>query len=375
MPLFYLSIAFLAGIAVSSGPGLSLATGFWLAGSGLGIALAALGLFRVFPGHPGFAWAAERYRVFPPGMGLSPDALSPVLLAALPGLLTSAFGLGAVRELGAHPDLSDPGHVAAYVGRPEPVSIVGLLAAPPDIRDRWVHLRVAAESLRPRDTVQHIPVRGLVQVRAMPGGSWRYGDRIVVTGVLETPPEMEGFSYRAYLARQHVYAYMGRAEPGLLESGQGKWLATAVFRLKDRAMASVYELFPDPEASLLAGILLGVETGMAPDLKKAFQNTGTSHIIAISGFNISILAGMFAALFGRLPGIRTSAGKMAGDRADGGDDLPVYPACGRGRGCRSGGGYGCFCSPGPQQRAPAGTTQQPGICGRPDGVCCSRGTE
>jgi hypothetical protein len=35
----------------------------------------------------------------------------------------------------------------------------------------------------------------------------------------------------------------------------------------------------------LAGILLGVEMGISPQLLKGLQVTGTSHVIAINGFN------------------------------------------------------------------------------------------
>jgi predicted membrane metal-binding protein len=38
-----------------------------------------------------------------------------------------------------------------------------------------------------------------------------------------------------------------------------------------------------PEASMLAGILLGDESGISAEFKKAFKNTGTSHIIVING--------------------------------------------------------------------------------------------
>lgn len=51
----------------------------------------------------------------------------------------------------------------------------------------------------------------------------------------------------------------------------------------------VYRLFPGPEASLLAGILLGVETTLPQSVRQAFWDTGTAHIIAISGFNITVV--------------------------------------------------------------------------------------
>lgn len=64
----------------------------------------------------------------------------------------------------------------------------------------------------------------------------------------------------------------------------------------------VYTLWPDPEASLLAGILLGIESGIPPEVREAFVATGTSHVIAISGFNITIVAALFTAGFTRLLG-------------------------------------------------------------------------
>ncbi|MBI2331720.1 MAG: ComEC/Rec2 family competence protein, partial [Chloroflexi bacterium] len=64
-----------------------------------------------------------------------------------------------------------------------------------------------------------------------------------------------------------------------------------------RLIENTYHLFQDPEASLLAGILFGVDTGLPKRLQDAFKNTGTAHIIAISGFNIAIIAGLFFSFF------------------------------------------------------------------------------
>jgi len=40
---------------------------------------------------------------------------------------------------------------------------------------------------------------------------------------------------------------------------------------------------PEPQASLLTGILLGDDSGIPKSVQEAFRTTGTSHIIAISG--------------------------------------------------------------------------------------------
>ncbi len=64
----------------------------------------------------------------------------------------------------------------------------------------------------------------------------------------------------------------------------------------------IYQIFPDPEAGLLAGILLGVEGGIPEELMEDFRTTGTAHIIAISGFNMTVLSGLIIVLLGRFLG-------------------------------------------------------------------------
>ena len=52
---------------------------------------------------------------------------------------------------------------------------------------------------------------------------------------------------------------------------------------------TVKRLYPEPQASLLSGILVGTKSQMPKDFYNALQKTGTMHIIALSGTNISFL--------------------------------------------------------------------------------------
>lgn len=58
-------------------------------------------------------------------------------------------------------------------------------------------------------------------------------------------------------------------------------------------VASIYQVLPEPHAGLLAGILFGTKTSIAPDLYDALVVTGTLHIAALSGMNITILTKLF----------------------------------------------------------------------------------
>lgn len=211
--------------------------------------------------------------------------------------------LGGARMRVAQPRF-DAGHVAAYNDGPGRVMVQGVVIRPPDVRDDHVILRVQAERLYALWGGKDSSIDGLVLVRAPRFGGWRYGDRIRVFGQLETPPEFERFSYREYLARQGIYSVMSRPSVKRLSGGGGNPLLRLVFNLRREALGRVQALFPDPEASLLAGILLGVESGIPEDVQQAFQATGTAHIIAISGFNITIIAGLLTSVFSRLFGRR-----------------------------------------------------------------------
>ena len=131
-----------------------------------------------------------------------------------------------------------------------------------------------------------------------------------VRGSLKTPPENEEFSYRDYLARQGIHSYMSTLEVTVLPGNGGNLFFRSVYKLKAKLLENTYRLYQDPEASLLAGILFGVDTGMTKELQNAFKNTGTAHIIAISGFNIAIIAGIFFSIFKNIFGerIRRSGG-------------------------------------------------------------------
>ena len=277
MPLLWVSAAFLAGIFMAS-----LAAVSWLVWA----ALAALGVGLVFlelrPSNLS-GWR-RRWRGFAP----------------LPaGFLLAALFFGAARYQAARP-VFDPSSLAAYNGQGE-VRFSALVVEPPVIKTRSIQLKLSAEEIFTLNGVSvSKPVSGLVLATLPLGGDWRYGDRLALTGKLVDPPEGESFSYRAYLARKGVYSTI--QYPGIrrLERGAGNLLMTGIYAFRGQAYRVVNRLYPQPEAALLSGILLGIEQDIPDSLDRAFRDTGTAHIIAISGFNIAILAALFSSLASRL---------------------------------------------------------------------------
>jgi competence protein ComEC len=275
MPLLWLSLAFIAGILFAGLVTRSVLVWLLLAGGMLIVFI----LLRV--------------------LKLLHISIVPLLLFS-PALLV-AFFLGAARYQSTIPRV-DAQHIAWYNDREYELLVTGTLTDPPDERDTYTNLRLNVTSVDTGD--QTLPVHGLILARLPPGGDWHYGDVVRLRGHLKTPPENEDFSYQDYLARQGILAYMPDAAATRLPLTGGIPLLRLVYSFKEQAVDRLYHIFPDPEASLLAGILLGDDNGLSAALQQAYKNTGTAHIIAISGFNIAIIASLFVFLFSRLLGPR-----------------------------------------------------------------------
>jgi competence protein ComEC len=182
----------------------------------------------------------------------------------------------------------------------------GVVSDQPDARDTYTNLRLAVESLAQKGSKEQ-PVRGLALVHAPLYPRYRYGDRLQVEGRPETPPTIQTFSYREYLARQGIHTLISYPRITLLARDQGSPFWAALYAFKERAQEAIARLVPEPQAALLSGILLGAESGIPRDLYERFNATNTSHIIVISGSNISLVVALLMALGARVGSKRGAA--------------------------------------------------------------------
>lgn len=268
MSLVYLGVAWLAGIAAASLLGWD--QRWWAAG-----ALASL-----------LAYVAVRRR----------DTRLALALACL-----CALSAGAVRYKLAEHDSNKPIYVDHYNDLPRPVTLIGVVSGEPDIRDRSIQLRVSAESLTNDTGFRRVEGTVLVNVFRFP--EITYGSRLQITGNLLTPPESEEFSYKDYLERQRIYSVMDFPNVQVLEENVGNPFYAAIFRFKARAQAAINEILSDPQAALLSSILLGNDNGFTRTLNEEFRAVGLTHLIVVSGFQVTIVAGIVLQaadpLFGR----------------------------------------------------------------------------
>ena len=257
MTLVYLSLAWLAGIALAGNLPNTFPLFIWLLAG-------ALSLF---------------------GLLLSRGQRSKRLLFGCVLLLV----LGAARYTLAVPAFDEDN--LAYYNDGGFVSIEGLIIDAPDVRDTQTNLRLRATSITLEDG-QSQPVKGLALIQADRFGDYRYGDVVRVRGELLTPPTSSDFSYRDFLAQRGIHTLVQFSQVETLARGQGSLYRRVTLGFRVTTQGVIMRLLPDPQSSLLSGILLGVESGISQDVRDDFNATGATHVIAISGANLAILAGV-----------------------------------------------------------------------------------
>jgi competence protein ComEC len=158
---------------------------------------------------------------------------------------------------------------------------------------------VAAGSTKPSSggaADQLVPLRGRLLAWLPRAADARAGDRVTFRGTVEQPQDFDGFAYRAYLARQGIGAVARTFEAGVTRGDGGP--ATTLAATRAWLLDGLNAIVPEPEAALGAGILLGVRSSIAPEISDAFAVAGLTHVVAISGWNIAIIATLVGNLLG-----------------------------------------------------------------------------
>jgi competence protein ComEC len=237
-------------------------------------------------------------------LGLTPFVLIPFLPGSKKTLIVAGLCLLALFGGGLHFPSSLPPvdeHSLRFYNDNGIVEIQGMVAEEPDIRDRSCLLTFSASEIIVNGERKEVSGTALIQVPRYP--AYHYGDVLNVTGKLETPEPFDNFDYKSYLERQGIYSVIYYPGVELLGQGEGLQPLQWIYSLRERLSTSLARALPEPQGSLAQGMLLGLRTNIPDSLNQAFSRTGTAHILAISGLNISIVIAMFLSLgilvFGR----------------------------------------------------------------------------
>ena len=123
------------------------------------------------------------------------------------------------------------------------------------------------------------------------------GDVCEVYGGLSEPENFQDFDYRGYLRNKNIYLYGSRLKVKECRydfdyrevSDYFLSLKRGLRAFRDGLSKNIEGNMPEPQASLLVGILFGSERAFSEDFEEHLRVSGTTHIIAASGYNVTIL--------------------------------------------------------------------------------------
>lgn len=190
----------------------------------------------------------------------------------------------------------DENSVHYYRNENSNVTMQGTIVLDPDRRREKVNYTVDIDRIFINGFWKDINGRILASYRLYP--EFGYMERIEINGLLIEPPEFDGFSYKNYLSLSSVYSIIQRPHVSRVDAANFS-IKGFLFSFKNDFEFQLNKLFPEPSASFEAGLLTGSRKGIPDELLEAFNITGLTHIIAISGYNISLIIILISSLFKR----------------------------------------------------------------------------
>jgi competence protein ComEC len=182
-----------------------------------------------------------------------------------------------------------------YHGRE--IIFLGKINLPPQITDRSTQVIVGAQSMGGKK------ISGKVLLFLPVYNDLKFADRIIVECHLQKPIGKDSFnSYDKYLARDGIWSVCNKPiiEKIDYQLSSLEKIITWFFDFKQNIQNQINLLWPEPESSLIAGLLYGARSGFSDELKQDFAQSGITHIVAISGYNISLVASILISTLLRL---------------------------------------------------------------------------
>lgn len=169
--------------------------------------------------------------------------------------------------------------------------IIGTIDDYPEKRDASNRYRIKIEQ------INKLPVTdgSRILIITNPYTEYKYGNQIQTTGLIENPKDFitdtgKTFDYDNYLKLSNVYGITKDPHIRVLQDFNGNKIKNVLFKIRHMFNQNL-NMYLDTDTSTLArGILLGEKTSIDKTLRTNLARTSTSHIIALSGYNITIVS-------------------------------------------------------------------------------------
>src|SRR3989338_2505631 len=192
-------------------------------------------------------------------------------------------------------DIPAPYFFERQVG--EMVSLSGIIVDEPDIRENnqklTIETRIEDEKTKILATVNF-------------DENFKYGDEVNFFGKLSKPENFitdqgKYFDYVNFLRKDGIIYVMSYVDIEIISRENGNKLKSVLFYIKDTFLNKISSVISQPESLLMGGLILGERSSFDSEMRQKFIDTGTIHIVALSGYNVMIVAQWIMKMFAFLP--------------------------------------------------------------------------
>jgi competence protein ComEC len=205
-------------------------------------------------------------------------------------------------------------HISNFLNLNRSVIITGKIADQPDVRVNKTFLKVQAQTLSTGKKTKATSGQIILKIKE-PTFRFDYADRIKFKGFLYEPSPVRNpgaFDYKRYLGRKGIHGIvaLSKAEKVQILGKQpgGVLLSKIIIPLRKWILGVFDKTLSGNHKALLSGFLLGETRDIPEDIYDMFRDTGTVHLLVVSGSNVWLVVGIIFALLSllRVPKIPTT---------------------------------------------------------------------
>ncbi len=138
----------------------------------------------------------------------------------------------------------------------------------------------------------------VIQVRAGSFPQYQFGEVLEIECLMSHPDTLNSdeFAYGRYLRMQGIDAVCDQSTVNTKNEHTRLGVKGWLVKSRQYIGSKVREIWAEPNASFIAGILYGDRAGLPKELKDQFSAAGLTHIMAVSGYNVTIVANVMMAV-------------------------------------------------------------------------------
>lgn len=183
--------------------------------------------------------------------------------------------------------------IGFYKDLTEQVTIWGAVCSEAEFKPDKIRAVVDAHMLDVNGRKLNVSGKVLVNLPRYP--EVVYGNQLKISGKFIDENVSEGLqSYMLYLQKDGIFAMFKSSSVNIFGSDSCDFSWKVIYTVKSFIDGQIRQYFAEPVSSIVSGLLLGLRQSIAQNILDDFSRTGLTHILAISGYNITMVISIFA---------------------------------------------------------------------------------